>query len=257
MQPILYRKGPLRIVETWFETSPPEIQADIARCMQLAQPVNFGTCTAFPTLTIDLRIGEEEIFGSMDKGTRYEIRRAQAKDAVRWRALRIDGITDLRLFVDAYNICLQPGDSARRLNTVKLDRFARAGLLDVSLVEDFQGQALTWHVHVLAGGIARLLYSVSPASRSPESDRRNLAGRANRYHHWMDLKNFIGRRLNTLDFGGFYEGTEDLKKLEINKFKQCFGGRRVVTWNCLYPTSILGKLALTIWDTRSKLSTVA
>ncbi|MBS0301344.1 MAG: hypothetical protein JSR16_04150, partial [Proteobacteria bacterium] len=224
---------------------------------QLPQPVNFGTCTAFHTLTLDLRASEDELLRGMDKGTRYEIRRAQTKDAVRWRTQRLDGKNDLHQFVDAYEMCLQPGNATRRLNVDKLGRFVRAGFLDVSVVEDLQGDVLTWHVHVLAGGIARLLYSVSPASRSPESDRRNLAGRANRFHHWMDIKNFKDRELNIMDFGGFYEGSDDLKKLEINKFKQCFGGKRVVTWNCLYPTSMLGRLALAVWGIRPKMRAAA
>lgn len=244
MQSILYRKGPLRIVESWFHTPPLGTRADIARCMQLSQPLNFGSCTAFHTLTINLGDREENILASMHKGTRYEIRRAQIKDSVQWRRLSINGIGDIRSFVDDYNTYLPSGSSTRRLNTSKVDKLARARLLDVTVVEDSQGAILTWHVYVLSEGIARLLYSTSPASASPDSDRRNLAGRANRYHHWMDIRSFKDRGLSTLDFGGFYEGGEDLKKLEINKFKQCFGGKRVITWNCLYATSMLGRLAL-------------
>ena len=72
--------------------------------------------------------------------------------------------------------------------------------------------------------------------------------RANRLLFWNDILHFQEQRLQTLDFGGWYPGQSDTRRLGINKFKEGFGGRRAKTYQCDRGCTLKGKAALWIRD---------
>jgi hypothetical protein len=47
-----------------------------------------------------------------------------------------------------------------------------------------------------------------------------------------------------IDFGGRYSGNTDLQKLNINLFKEEFGGKLVKVYKCWYGVTMKGKLCL-------------
>ena len=247
MHPICYKKGPLRVAETWFQDAPSRPEVDLVRCMQIPAPVAGAACDEFHTLVVDLSGGCDEMLAQMDRGTRYEIRRAQTQDELRYEHRLARRPEDIEDFFTAYTTNLAAGNDALSINRAKLLRFAAGGHLDLSIVADNRGAALTWHVHILSAGTARLLYSVSEASSTVEKARRNLAGRANRQHHWLDMQRFKAAGCGRYDFGGFYMGATDSKKLRINEFKKSFGGQLVLTYNCIYPLSLKGRMAFAAW----------
>lgn len=247
MQPVYYRKGLLRLVETWYQEPQPQLDADIVRCMQVPVQVAGACCEPFNTLMIDLTAESGTILARMDKGTRYEVRRAEGRDAIRRINLPARQLGDLRDFIAAYDSSLVSRNRALRLNLVKLGLLAEGGYLDVSTMIDQAVQVLTWHVHILAAPTVRLLYSVSLGSQTQDPEHRNRCGRANRLHHWLDMQQFKQAGYRKYDFGGFYAGADDAKKLQINKFKQGFGGEPVLTYNCLYPLTLKGRVALAAW----------
>ena len=62
----------------------------------------------------------------------------------------------------------------------------------------------------------------------------------------MDIVRYRRQGLGCYDFGGYYTGTEDIKKLQINKFKSGFGGATACNYNFLIPNTWVGKIALMI-----------
>lgn len=234
----------LRVAETWYQEPEQNASADVFRCLQTPTAIDGALCEPFTTLVIDLSAGDDAILARMDKNTRYEIRRAEERDSVRYAPVPIQQLADLQPFLDDYVIHAASGNRALRPNVAKLSQLIQRGYLDLSTVLDAKGQVLTWHVYVLVDGRARLLYSVAPAPQSEDSEYRNLRGRANRLHHWLDILRFKQSGCSRYDFGGIYTGSSDVKRLNINKFKRGFGGEVVNTYNCLYAGTLKGRVTL-------------
>jgi hypothetical protein len=247
MQPICYKKGLLRVAETWFQDVPSPPGTDVVRCVQIPAPLDGVSCDEFSTLVVDLTANEDAMLAGMDRSTRYKIRRAQTKDELRYEHRPIRRFEDMREFLIAYDAHVVSRSDVLSINRSKIAHLAESGRLDLSITCDNQGVALTQHVHILSPPTARLLYSVSEASRSTDTERRNLCGRANRLHHWLDMQRFKSTGTGRYDFGGFYTGATDAKKLKINEFKRGFGGQLALTYNCVYPLTFKGRIALAAW----------
>ncbi len=82
--------------------------------------------------------------------------------------------------------------------------------------------------------------------RGRDKDFRNLVGRANRLHHFKDMLFFKGNACNLYDFGGWYAGTEDQERLMINRFKEEFGGQKVLQYNAVLNRTWRAKLLKSI-----------
>lgn len=246
-RPIVYKRGLLRVAETWFQDAVGPAGADIVRCMQVPAPRDGVPCDEFCTLVVDLTADGAAILAAMDRSTRYKIRRAETKDELRYEHRPIRRFDDLRTFLAAYDIHVVSRNDGLSINRAKLAHLSECGRLDLSITYDNEGIVLTQHVHILSAGTARLLYSVSEASRSADTERRNLCGRANRLHHWRDMQRFQSSGIYRYDFGGFYTGSADDKKLKINDFKMGFGGQRMITYNCVYALTLRGRMALATW----------
>lgn len=247
LRPIFYKKGPLHVAETWFQDTAAPAGADIVRCVQIPAPRDGVSCEEFCTLVVDLTTSCDAILAAMDRSTRYKIRRAETKDELRYEHRPIRRFEDMREFLAAYDIHVVSRSDGLSINRTKLAHLSESGRLDLSITCDNQGILLTQHVHILSAETARLLYSVSEASRSADTERRNLCGRANRLHHWRDMQRFQSMGIGRYDFGGFYTGSTDAKKLKINEFKRGFGGQQALTYNCVYPLTLRGRMALAAW----------
>ena len=245
---IAYRKGPLRVIETWFDEPAQAVGADILRCIQRSQPTAAGIATQFYTLLIDLSDEPEKLLAKMNKETRYEIRRAEEKDRIQcqmWRATTHSSLNDFRSFYDRFAAerALAPA------NHEKLQKFADRSELVLSIAQVEDGRSLVWHSYYRAEQRLRLLHSAT-YSQSDNSISRALLGRANRYLHWRDILQFHADGARFYDFGGWYEGT-DPKRSAINRFKQGFGGEVALNYNCLCGLTLIG--SATVWM-HSKLS---
>lgn len=246
-RPIIYKRALLHVAETWFQDVSPPAGADIVRCVQIPAPRDGVSCEEFCTLVVDLTADCDAILAAMDRSTRYKVRRAETKDELRYEHRPIRRFEDMREFLSAYDVHVVSRSDGLSINRTKIVPLAESGRLDLSVTYDNQGIVLTQHVHILGAGTARLLYSVSEASRSADTERRNLCGRANRLHHWRDMQRFQSSGIGRYDFGGFYTGSTDVKKLKINEFKRGFGGQLALTYNCVYPLTLRGRMALAAW----------
>jgi hypothetical protein len=71
-------------------------------------------------------------------------------------------------------------------------------------------------------------------------------GRANRFHHWMDILDFQDEGMFQFDFGGWYPGSKDEARLSINRFKESFGGEVRTTYNGERALSSKGRAYLAV-----------
>lgn len=239
---IVFRKKSVRIAEAWFGEEPAADGVDVVRCFQRAEPSAGALCREFYTILIDLTQGPDALLSAIKKGTRYEIRRAVAKDNFVYACRDAGSLEALARFCDLYD------EFASRKRLPRLDRgwlslMAATGRLYVSSVSEATGDPLVWHVYYRSGSRVTLLYS---ASLPPDRDGacRSRLGRANRFHHWQDMLRFKSEGAAVYDLGGWYQGAEDAGRLRINKFKEAFGGRVVKNYICERPLTTRGRLFL-------------
>lgn len=239
---IEYFKGPIRIGELWFDEVSPGQGVDLARWFQYPLPPPKSQWRPFHTILIDLREAGETTFGRFKKDTRNEIRRARDKDAITYHFWQLPSAETISRFARAYAQLA----ADRHLNRLgpRIAAAARDGCLRISAVQSKAGIPLGWHVYIQASQRVRLLHSVSSFRHLTGSAERNLVGRANRLHHWLDMVQFKDNGVSVYDFGGWYEGYSDSVKLRINRFKEEFGGTVVQEFNAETACSAVGWSAL-------------
>jgi lipid II:glycine glycyltransferase (peptidoglycan interpeptide bridge formation enzyme) len=240
-----YKRRLLRIAEVWFEETDSRPDADIVELAGMPRPVDGSIVAPAHTLIVPLCHPDEgAILMQMEQSTRYQIRLAESRDKLKYEHSRPGSLSELSKFTDAYADEIARGNPSMRLNLERLSGLAEAGVLDLSTTRDEHDEVLTWHVNVVGRRIVRMLHSVTILSAVAEQQAKNARGRANRYHYWMDMRRFRAEGVEGYDFGGWYTGQEDRKKLQINRFKRGFGGDVVCQYNCLYPLTIRGWAAL-------------
>jgi len=228
---IVYRSKGLRIAELWFDEPDRDIAADVIRYRQALTAPTGAAWTPFFTLVLDLTKSDEDLFAGMTKETQYKIRRASQKDLVGCGSSDLPDARLLARFRAIYDPFAREHDLPL-LDWDHVQRLAAARQLEISLASVEGVGDLVFHSYVKVRNRVRLLHSVSLSNgRNDESGYRNLRGRANRLLHWYDIQRFKARALETYDLGGWYEGSVDSKKLQINTFKEAFGGHLEKDYN--------------------------
>jgi hypothetical protein len=228
---IVYQKKFLRIAEYWDGEEPEPEAVDLVRCFQQPRPLAGMLCRDFYTILLDLNRDSRQLLNDIKRDTRYEIRRAGARDQLTYDFQNGRDQEGLRQFCDYYD------DFAAQTNQPKINRawlslLASAGSLDLSQVSDSTSQTLVWHAYHRSNHRATLLYSASLFRQFASSAVRNRFGRANRFQHWQDIQRFKAEGVSIYDLGGWYEGDRDQERLRINKFKEEFGGEIVKNYIC-------------------------
>lgn len=231
----------LRRGEVWFDEQPNQ-QPDIIVYKQAKNPILGATCSDFYTLLIDLKNDSESIFSGFKKGTKYEIKRAETKDSLSYSYFSIDKSKSV---IDRFSDHYDQFAATKNLSLMNRDylyKLAEQGLLDISHVSTVDGDEITWHAYFRKENRVRLLYSASLFRIGNDSAMRSLIGRANRFHHWVDILRFKSESIDVYDFGGWYAGEGDPQKEKINNFKAEFGGLVVKEFNCIQLASRKAKL---------------
>jgi hypothetical protein len=238
----VYISNGIKYSEVWFNELP-DPNVDVVVRRQFNEPLSNAKCRAFPTLLIDLSKTEIDLYLDIKQNTRYEIRRSEAKDnCIAEYFFKKDNI--LLDFYNYYEIFAQH-NRLQKLDWNKLNKMYLNDRIVISCI-NCQGETLVWHAYYCVHGRARLLYSASIFD-GLTSAQRNLIGRANRYLHWKDILKFKNLNYHSYDFGGWSPlGDLDIKKQKINKFKEEFGGVKIVNYDCIYPDSRVGKIFLKI-----------
>ena len=63
---------------------------------------------------------------------------------------------------------------------------------------------------------------------------------------------FKSEKIRMYDFGGWYAGSEDEKRLGINRFKEGFGGKIAYGYDCVEPVSLKGRIYLMLRAAKRK-----
>ena len=239
----LYHAG-IVTEEQWFALSPAQRTSDIVMAHALAEKPDCGTSRRRETLLLDLRADGGTIWNGIDKGARYEIRRAEKEG---FAVLSYAEIPDqvVAAFGEAYEI-LRTRKTLPPLRSSRLNALVSCGTLRVSTCTDPDGEILSWHVYVAKGAAVRLLHSVSIFDKGDSPARRATIGRANRFHHWQDILEFKRRGLSLYDFGGIYVGEADRAQKSIATFKRQFGGVSRTVFDVAVPVTWRGRIVVSL-----------
>lgn len=240
---ISYSKKLIRIVEAWNGEALDDVDADLVRLFQQPAPIDDMFCREFYTILLDIGRELEVLLSEMKKGTRYEIKRAGAKDNLVYEYLNANHPHAFDEFCNYYDEFASQ-KSQPSVNRSWLKLMAETENLTISRVGEETGETLVWHLYYRSGARATLLHSASLFRSSNSSSHRNRVGRANRYHHWQDILRLRATGVSLYDFGGWYQGNEDIQRLSINKFKEEFGGEVVKNYICERGITVKGKMFL-------------
>ena len=244
----IFRDKTFVIEEVWFDEQPEEKpMVDVLHYIERTHPIEGIQFDEFYTMLLDLTQDQNELWEKLGKNNKYKIKRAEQKDKtiyLYWDKNNIDN-NILNDFFDFYDI-FSSSKGLKKLQRARVKSFADAGILDLSLVKSNEGIPLVWHAHCCVQNKAVFFYGASLKDYK-DTSYQSLLGRANRYHHWQDILRFKELEILTYDFGGWYAGNTDQKLLNINKFKEEFGGEIVKNYRCLHGLTLKGKLCINLY----------
>jgi hypothetical protein len=171
---------------------------------------------------------------------RYQIKRAESKDGLLHEFIREPRaqLDEFCAFYDGFARQKRLPPSYRR----GLEAACDAGRLVLSAAVS-NGQRMVWHAHIVSCGTAVLLHSASHFRA--EHAARALVGRANRWLHWRDMREFKQMALSRYDWGGIFADEKVLAQANVNNFKREFGGREHQAYTCVVATTLKGRAYLT------------
>ncbi len=241
-----YCNGIIKVIEIWFDD---DINfdipnADIIVSYSRSRPFNPKRWLYSYTILINLAISSKILLENMDTMTVRQIRRAETNDGTECVYYRNPTPQNIKEFVTFYNDFA----TAFGLSTATFQRLAlfdRYGLLGLSEAKS-KGKSLVWHAYLThrQHGRAMALLSASGRRWNQNKTTCNLISRANRLLHFQDMVSLKEQGYRFYDFGGWYSGTEDRKLLQINSFKERFGGSIVYGYDSEEPLNLRGRLYL-------------
>lgn len=243
----------LRRGEVWFDEEPGDTRSvDWILYQQRSQPVPGSRWRYFYTYVVDLTQPVEQLQRQLNTDTAYKIRRARERDKIICVTCNGSDAAVLDAFEEIYN-AFAGTKGLPPLERGLINSMAAAGVLDLSVAKDLQGNALVYHANYHNGRRARSLYLPSLYRNFSDSAARNFVGRANRYLTWSNMLRYKDQGLTCYDFGGWYPGTTDQARLKINEFKRGFGGQVLREYECEQILTIKAWLVLNVarWVCRS------
>ncbi len=237
---IVYRKGPLRFCEVWFNALPPQ-QALQAHAGQADVLVLHESRVAVSARSIPFRNGVlaldqelDALFGALNSGFRNEVRRAEKEGIAVSACAPVDAID---LVYPAYQeFCRSKHIAA--LPRPLLGHYARGGFLFLSLAS-IGGVAVQAHLYIAGAEEAILLASFPLPADVP----RKLVGWANRALHWADIKALKELGMLRYNLGGMGNPVTEQTR-PIVAFKKEMNPTEVMYYQDVVPVSRMGKCYL-------------
>jgi len=217
----------LRYAEVW--SGQPEAVSDVDVVYRFRAADSTGSVLArrYCTILVDLRKSEDEIFADFRRPTRAQIRRAEKEDRLRVEMIRHPSKAQLEEFASFYSeFAKQKGLAPVSADYLENHRSSDAILLTRVATDD---NALVYHLYVLDGTRA-VLYRSASRYRHRNHDYQSLVGRANRLLTWRGMVYLKGQGFYLYDLCGWYEGSEDRELMNVNQFKEGFGGAKAVEY---------------------------
>lgn len=240
----------MRCQELWFDEPEQAGSFDLISRNQASAPVPGKRSEEFHTLLVDLTLEVGLILSSFDSNTKSQIRAAEADAKI------IIEIFD-KSTADQFGEFLNFYDEFSRSKSIwpiwppRLKALHETGRLILSRVVRDQ-ETLVWHACLWTGNRFVVLYSAS--LRHTDQSFRKLVGQANRLLHWREMQLLKERGCQIYDFCGLYAGVEDKALLLVNRFKEEFGGRKVVEYNIFEEKTLKAKIVRTLKILISKFS---
>lgn len=211
------------VTEAWFGRPAGGVGGDLMIARQWPAADWRGSVAEKHTLLVDLTAEQSEWLLAYKKDTQYQVRRAEAKDGLGFELVAAADAAAIAAFGDFYDaFAAQKG--LPLCDRAYLAQAAEVGALVLSWASQ-DGAPLVAHSYITSQGRARLLQSASLFRASADSGQRSMIGRANRWLHFKDMVALKAANCRTYDFGGWYAGSTDTQKLQINAFKEEFGGK--------------------------------
>jgi hypothetical protein len=223
---ITYTNRGVRIAEIFFDEPATAPRVDVVRYQQSPEERPGTAAEEFHTIELDLTVPADQVLAQMHSGMRQRVRRALKEPLTYEHSTDMAALERFLAFWEQFAAVKKLAPA----NRIRLTSLCRAGLLDLARVRDEFGDVLVWHVYMKTHGRARLIHSAS-LFRGLESTDRNRISLANVFLHWHDIVRLQADGIAIYDLGGWYAGQTDAALLNINKFKEGFGGRIVRTYN--------------------------
>jgi hypothetical protein len=237
---IIWKRGYLKIRDCWYDEIEPKLDADVVYVMQRKKPEGEEYYEQY-TILIDLQQSEEKITGSISKNCIDKIKRISKKPEYRYELITEPNKQTLKKFILQYN-AFAASKNIAKVEELRLNELYEHGLVMISVVYNEASEEICWHVYRVNKERVFLIYTFTTSYTSTDSTNRNNLGMVNRNCHYNDLLEFKKLGIKYYDFGGWYKGDGDREKLNINKFKEEFGGSITENYNCIYYPSFKGKV---------------
>jgi hypothetical protein len=234
--------GRIKTLETWFDEDPQALDGyDLLICHQRSKPLAPRRWMYFYTILIDLTLEPEELFNKMNKTTIKEIKRAKDKDKLVYFFIDSPKHHEIEEFSSLFDMHPRTKEQLP-IDRNRLHTLNEIGLLRISKIQTQDGTNLIWRCNLAHESQRRVqpLFAASLHHASSEREIISLVGRANRLLHYSEMLHFKNQGFLLYDFNGWYAGVDDEKRLQINRFKEGFGGRIVYGYDCEEPLTLGG-----------------
>ena len=243
---ITYQSRFLTRAEVWYDNEPGDTHGvDWILYQQRSQPVPGAKTNFYYTYVIDLTQSREQLQSNLNKDTAYKIRRARERDKIRCEGCDSRDAAAMDQFAEMYNAFAET-KGLGPLNRVRLESMAAAGVLDLTVAKDPQGNALVYHANYCDNRRATNLELPSLFRKQTDNAARSLISRANRCLTWHNFLRYQEMGLEIFDFGGWYPGDADSERLDINRFKEGFGGKVRREYQCEQILTLKGRVVLAV-----------
>lgn len=233
---IKYRRGLFK-VNDYFLCGDAVTDADINYCIQCSENIE-GVLQEFHTLLVDLAHGQEQLWKNIYHRTRSEITSFTANQAHEHHIITELSYQQLKEFTKLFNRFAKY-KNIRKAETFRLEAYRRQGLLAISFIRQ-NNHYLCINFYRVTQQRATNLYSFHLKHENGHLHTASHFGRAHRTLHWLDLLRFRQIGVQFYDFCGWYSGTEDQQLLNINRFKEQFGGKKIKEYSgVIYKNRVL------------------
>jgi len=171
---------------------------------------------SFFTKIIDLSQGEDKIFGNFGRNTRYKINKAKKEGII----FNIEN--NVEQFVKFYNLFA----ASKKIGPTSVEAIKNYENYFIITKAMQNNRILVMHAYLIneEEKRVRLWMSASLFRYDNNHENRPLIGMANRFLHFADMLFFKDRNFTIYDLGGYAYESKDESLIEINKFKDGFGG---------------------------------
>lgn len=238
--------GRIQVVETWFEDEPPSREGfDVWISHQRAQPISPDHWLYFYTIQIDLTQPREALLASMHRNTTRAIKQVEKEGVYTCDFNTAPTAEEVDEFVLLHNSAPRaPGQ--KLMDWPRVKAMHAAGLLHLNRITGPDGIILIRHAVLVhqQSDIVQVFAHASNLQSAHDSNEANTIGKVHRFLYFQEFLYYKERGFQAYDLNGWYAGTEDGKRLQINKFKESFGGRILYGFECEEALSFKGRAYL-------------